>query len=694
MLKTPSISSYTAQWLLLGGALFLLCLNGGYNILLDHHHVTDSERQRLQTQAQVIHKNLEQEIRATNAALQELVNDLPRWRGKDGWGDGATVRLRALANAMPGIRTFSIVDKNGIVSAANRPEILGANVSSRDYFKDAQRAPSPDMLYLSPPFTSLLNVFIIGATRMIPGPNGGFDGVVNASLDPDYFATLLSSVNYAPDMWSALAHSSGIHFMLRPDREGTAGMNVLKPNSFFTRHMESGKDVSIFSGTVYGTGENRIMAMINIRPENLQTNHFFVASVSRDIDSVYAVWTRSAITQAAILAVIALASILALAHYQKRARHFEAARKDSEAALQKSLADFNDLVNQIPVGIYKLRMQSNGSQRFEYVSPRWCSDLGVSRETAMESVEATFSKFHPEDMEKFFKFNTEARLKLKPFEWEGRLINENGETRWLHIESRPNLQANGDIIWSGIQYDITERVALLDNLKRSNADLEQFAYVASHDLREPLRMISGFVSLLAKRNIDKFDEDSKEFIAFAVDGAKRMDGMIQDLLEYSRIGRGDRAFTLVDLKEAVDEAVLNLKPTIEGSNGTIEFTSPLPAVRGDYGMLMSLFQNLIGNALKYRDPDRKPVIRISAAKAFGQWVITVADNGIGMAPENLDRIFGVFQRLHSRQQYGGSGIGLAICKKVAERHQGRIWVESTLGEGSAFHVSLPDKHLS
>ncbi len=170
--------------------------------------------------------------------------------------------------------------------------------------------------------------------------------------------------------------------------------------------------------------------------------------------------------------------------------------------------------------------------------------------------------------------------------------------------------------------------------------------------------------------------------------------MIQDLLEYSRIGRGDRAFTLVDLKEAVDEAVLNLQSAIEGSGGVIEFTSPLPAVRGDYGMLVSLFQNLIGNALKYRDPDRKPVIRISAAKAYGQWVVSVTDNGIGMAPENLDRIFGVFQRLHSRQQYGGSGIGLAICKKVAERHQGRIWVESTLGEGSAFHVCLPDKHLS
>ncbi len=229
-----------------------------------------------------------------------------------------------------------------------------------------------------------------------------------------------------------------------------------------------------------------------------------------------------------------------------------------------------------------------------------------------------------------------------------------------------------------------------EELERSNTELEQFAYVASHDLREPLRMVSSYVDLLARRYNDKLDDDAREFIAFAKDGASRMDRLILDLLEYSRIGRITRPMLPVALGPVVERALRALSLKIEES-GTEIATPPevLPTVLGDGEELMRLFQNLIGNAIKYRDPERKPVIAIEAENTGKEWIITVADNGIGIDPKYYERVFLIFQRLHRRGEFEGTGIGLAVCKKIVEHHGGRIWVDSTPGEGSRFSVTLP-----
>ncbi len=224
------------------------------------------------------------------------------------------------------------------------------------------------------------------------------------------------------------------------------------------------------------------------------------------------------------------------------------------------------------------------------------------------------------------------------------------------------------------------------DLSRSNAELEQFAYVASHDLQEPLRMVASFTQLLAKRYRDQLDKDAHEFIDFAVDGAKRMQRLINDLLAFSRVGTRGKPFKPTDLGIILKETLDNLNTAIKESGARIT-SGPLPTVPGDEVQLVQLFQNLLANAIKFRGA-AAPHIEISAAAQDGEWVIAVQDNGIGIAPEHQERIFQIFQRLHGRSEYPGTGLGLALCKKIVERHGGHIWVESQPGQGATFYFSL------
>ena len=224
-------------------------------------------------------------------------------------------------------------------------------------------------------------------------------------------------------------------------------------------------------------------------------------------------------------------------------------------------------------------------------------------------------------------------------------------------------------------------------LKRSNADLEQFAYVASHDLQEPLRMVSGFTGLLKRRYGGKLDADADEYIEFAVSGANRMQSLINDLLSYSRVGREEVAAKAVDTQAALDQALANLQTAIEDRSAMVS-CGRLPTVWANHGMLVRLFQNLISNALKFCKAER-PIVRIQAEARGGDWVFSVADNGIGIDPQYKDRIFLIFQRLHKQSEYPGTGIGLAVCKRIVERNGGRIWLESEPGRGTTFFFTLP-----
>jgi light-regulated signal transduction histidine kinase (bacteriophytochrome) len=247
--------------------------------------------------------------------------------------------------------------------------------------------------------------------------------------------------------------------------------------------------------------------------------------------------------------------------------------------------------------------------------------------------------------------------------------------------------------------DITARkkaeALLLDKiaeLKRSNDELGQFAYIASHELQEPLRMVASYTQLLARRYKGKLDSDADEFIAYALDGVTRMQRLIQDLLAYSRVGSKAQDFLDISSEDALQQALINLRSAIAES-GALVTHGPLPSVLADETQLIQLFQNLIGNAIKYQN-SKVPRVHISVAKNGGEkWIFSVKDNGLGIDPQYFESIFGMFQRLHKREEFAGSGIGLAICKKIVERHGGTISVESQPGHGSTFSFVLAGNGL-
>ncbi len=280
--------------------------------------------------------------------------------------------------------------------------------------------------------------------------------------------------------------------------------------------------------------------------------------------------------------------------------------------------------------------------------------------------------------------------------WEGELLHKCRDGRYLTVASHWVSQFNDygeNIATLEVNNDITERKLAEENLKetleelrKSNAELEQFAYVASHDLQEPLRMITSFLQLLSQRYEGKLDSDADEFIGFAVDGASRMQELINDLLIYSRVSRKAKKFENINTESALIQAIFNLKVYLEEKNANITYDK-LPVVYGDYNQFVQLFQNFIANSIKYSIND--PVIHISAEKKEQYWIFHVNDNGMGIDPKHHDRIFRIFQRLHRMGDYDGTGIGLAICKRIVERHGGDIWVDSELGNGATFYFKIP-----
>ena len=281
---------------------------------------------------------------------------------------------------------------------------------------------------------------------------------------------------------------------------------------------------------------------------------------------------------------------------------------------------------------------------------------------------------------------------IKDFE-----INHNfldiGEKTLLLNARRMDVKDREPMILISI-YDITERKIAEEKIKtnseelaKSNADLKQFAYAASHDLREPLRMITTFLQLLELRYKDQLDKDANEFISFAVDGAKRLDAMILDLLEYSRVAQYEIKITDVNLEEIINRSIANISVLIEENEAQITYDS-LPTIQSDKNLMIRLFQNLIENSIKY-NKKIYPKIHISAKKEPNQYIINIEDNGIGIDPQHLEQIFTIFKRLHTHEEYEGTGIGLALAQRIVHQHGGEIWAESEPGKGSTFHFTIP-----
>lgn len=275
--------------------------------------------------------------------------------------------------------------------------------------------------------------------------------------------------------------------------------------------------------------------------------------------------------------------------------------------------------------------------------------------------------------------------------YEEAITRPNGEMGWVHTSKLPLKNPDGSVFGIlGVYEDVTGRKRVEAELKRSNAELEQFAYAVSHDMRQPLRMISSYLQLLEKALHDQLNDDSREYLNFASDGARRMDSMILALLDFSRVGRKTEPMHCLNVREALDEALAFLGPERTASNAQIDISGDWPCIKVSRDEMVRLFQNLVSNALKYHEADKTPLVSIQGSHKDNSWRCEIRDQGVGIDPSQIDRLFQVFSRLHARSRFEGVGVGLALCRKIVEHHGGRIGAESA-GEdkGSTFWFELP-----
>ncbi|SDY45789.1 diguanylate cyclase [Nitrosomonas sp. Nm33] len=394
----PLRRPFNVQWLGLGLILGALGMAIVLNLYFGHAHAAAREHDRLSTQARVIAENTEYQLTSANLALENVRSNLAYW--KDETGLQAGIRHLKAASIIPGIHSMSVVDKEGTITASTRPELIGMNLGSRDYFQEVKRHPNGDILYVSPPSETVLGTYVINIIRMIPGEQGEFDGIVSVTLDPEYLKTLMMSVQYAPDMWVSLVHSDGLVFLMMPERENMEGMNLKHPDSFFTRHQSSGKKEKVFMGTAYATQEQGMIALRTIYPTAIKMDKPLVVAVNRDLDPIFLSWRRNAAVQGILFGVIVLASTMGLFLHQHRQRKLE-----KEAAQARALVNqFSFALDHIPTYIFMKDQQ----RRYVYANRSTLELFQCSAEELSGSLDSRF--FPPETVAQLDDIDTRVLI--------------------------------------------------------------------------------------------------------------------------------------------------------------------------------------------------------------------------------------------------------------------------------------------
>ncbi|MGB7893592.1 MAG: ATP-binding protein, partial [Microcoleus sp.] len=372
-------------------------------------------------------------------------------------------------------------------------------------------------------------------------------------------------------------------------------------------------------------------------------------------------------------------------------------RKRAEIALRDSEERFRAIFEQAAVGIAKTALCG----KFMRVNPGFCQIVRYAQSELLQQNWEAIT--HPDDREVDREYlRSLLSGKIQTFSVEKRLLCKDEAVRWANVTVSAMRDVKGTLqylicaiediserklVQELLQESLDTQTRYAQELTRSNAELEQFAYVASHDLQAPLSTIAGYAQLLEKRFPNQLDAQGNKFIRNIVHSCERMQALIDDLLEYSRVGRSQKPFEMIDCNRVFEDACANLHLAIRENQASVT-RGNLPRVKGDCFQLLQLFQNLIGNAIKYRSSEA-PVVQVDASRQGDSWVFSVQDNGIGIASQYHPRIFQIFQRLHTQKQYSGTGIGLAICQRIVDRHGGNLWVESEPNRGSTFYFSIP-----
>jgi len=681
-LSAPVVGPYAATFLFVVILLVILGLFG--SLFWATYRTSQHEAQATaQNLAGVLSTSLEGSLERAESDIRTF---LPHLTERDLTAPLTLARQTELEQGMeshlhsfPAVLNYRVFNQQGqtLLGAGSSNPHAEFNVSDRQWFRQLRDAPDK---------TLVISEVVIGKGTLAPtiliaipirDRQGRFLGALNAAIDLNYFQRQIDSLAIGQRGVVALRRADDLRLILHRPRQDLMINASPFPDTELSNEISSGQvsGSGLFTSSIDGLARTYAFRTLHDYPITV-----ILALAKSDY---LAPWRQQTLASG-LLALILSAALALLYHHQQKARlalktHAEAIQI-SERRLASEANRFRQLLQTASDGIHivdekgRLVLASDSFYRMLGLEGAPAQPLHISDWDAQSTSEELIAQI-AHGLQQPATFCTRHRRR------DGTITN-------VEIRSRP-VDLDGQTYLYCSARDISQRLQDAENLARSNAELEQFAYVASHDLREPLRMVSSYISLIRRELGDPIPDDLATFLNFAIDGARRMDRLILDLLEYSRVGRVNQPFGPVNLGDCIQQACNDLQVNIDESHAHIQIEADPPTIVGNSDEIIRLFQNLIGNAIKYRSADKAPVIEIGWRPAGRDVILWVSDNGIGIAPEFHERIFGIFQRLVSREHYEGTGIGLAICKKIVEHHHGRIWVESGEGQGTSFLFALP-----
>jgi PAS domain S-box-containing protein len=652
------------EWLWAALVIAVALGMAAWDAVRDYGEAIDQAYERISALTRVVEARTHQTFTAIDQLLRDSADELGE---VDAPGDPLIHRfLIARSRIRSEALTVTIVGSDGVIRHSTAGQLVGKNVGNRSYLAHFLAQPGDDGLFIGEPVAALLNRKVVFAARGVRHPDGTLRAVAVSALAPEIFDSLLESAIPTEES-GAISLSNRDHLILaRAPNAGNAIGQSLADAPLMKAHLADGGTESRLEGIGGVDGVKRLIAIRTVMPYGI------TVGVSVGKAELFMPVLRGMAGSATFLSAVIVVTVILLRHGRTRER----ARVEAEQRVIRARDHYVRILDGFPA----LIRRTDPTGRCDYVNRTWLDFTG--RALCEEVGDGWVARIHPDDRATLAETNAECEF---------RLLRGDGSFRWLHEIRRPFTDVDGAAAGTlAACVDVTDAKLFQQQLQRSNEELEQFAYVASHDLREPLRMISSYITLIERRLEPEPGSDIADFLAFARDGATRMDRLVLDLLQFSRIGRLSAPRAPVDATTALTTAMAQLRFAIEDSKTEIHI-GPLPTVLACEDDLVRLFQNLLGNALKYATPGQLPHIAVSAEPAGTFWQFSVADNGIGIAPQYHERVFRIFQRLHRREAHGGgSGIGLAVCKKIVESHGGRIWVASPgEGAGTTFQFTLP-----